>query len=47
MTYPEFLAARKLMAEAHIGVDLRRSQRRELAELQQTETILRERGMVG
>lgn len=47
MSYVEFQAARQLMAEAHIGVDLRRSQRRELAELEQTKAVLRERGMVG
>lgn len=47
MNYEEFLAARRLMTEAHIGVDLRASQRRELRELEATKEILRERGMVG
>lgn len=46
MNYVEFQAGRLLMAEAHIGVDLRKSQRRELAELEATKELLRSRGMV-
>lgn len=46
MNYVEFQASRLLMAEAHIGVDLRKSQRKELAELEATKQLLRERGLV-
>lgn len=47
MTWREFMLARLLLAEEGVGSHVRAAQRKELSEEEQTQAILRERGMVG
>lgn len=46
MTYVEFLAARQLVAEMHIGRDLRAAQDKELSDEEEAHKLLRKQGLV-